>query len=123
MFHQGIIYPVEGFGIVTCCGFIPETHHAQGYRRQDFERRMFSKLFFEPAGQADMIAYVVLQLADPERADHKPQFQRPEAPAQLYAPVAVIVNQSAAGGFQVLGQYFEGSDQGFFVNRLSNRNW
>ena len=82
---------------------VPEAHQVEG--RADGELEVVRLL--DPAGellgQRDVPSDVVLEAVDAVRADHEPELQRPEPPAQRDLPVAVVDDGAGLGGLVLAG--------------------
>ena len=88
----------------------PEAHDRVGARRADLPARLVAHPALEQLREADVLADRLLQPRPAEAAQHRPQLQCAEAPAERRA-VLVQIGDALGGGAQVLGREREGRPQ------------
>src|SRR5688500_17670166 len=90
---------------------VAKYHQSQGSWRNKLETRLDLDPLCKQPSQPDMLPDHRPQSLDAIAADHEPELEGTEPPAQLNAPVAIVDHPVVVGGAEDLGAGPEGAEQ------------
>ena len=102
---RGVERPEQRLGGVVAVD-VAEAHQVERVGGHHLEARVVVQSRGQALGERDVLADVVAQPLGAVGAQHEPQLERPEPPAERHLPVAVVDHRARLGGrvAQVLGQ-------------------
>ena len=92
------VEPLQQAAVGVVAGLEAKADQVQRRGRGQLEARVVPHPGGELLGQLDVAPHVMLQTLHAVVADDEPQLERPEAPAKLNVPVAVVEDRARLGG-------------------------